>query len=92
MCVPALIGFFYGGFQPHLDQMQHRSVDDPTIHRLEQLGVRKTIEVATEIGVNNFSMASVDQLMDMPHCVQRAAVCPIGILLRLQVRLEDWFE
>ena len=37
-------------------------------------------------------MAGVEQLVDLPHGVQRAAVCPIGILLRLQVGLEDRFE
>jgi hypothetical protein len=37
-------------------------------------------------------MASVEQLVDMPHGVQRAAVCPIGVLFRLQVGLEDRFE
>jgi hypothetical protein len=30
--------------------------------------------------------------VDMPHGVQRAAVCPIGVLFRLQVGLEYWFE
>src|SRR5437660_12056639 len=37
-------------------------------------------------------MAGVEQLVDMPHGIQRAAVWPIGILLRLQVGLEDRFE
>jgi hypothetical protein len=37
-------------------------------------------------------MASVDQLVDMFHCVQRAAVLPIGVLLRLQISLEDRLE
>jgi len=30
-------------------------------------------------------MAGVEQLVDMSHGIQRAAVWPIGILLRLQV-------
>ena len=30
-----LIRFFKRSFQPHLDQMQHRSVNDPACHRLE---------------------------------------------------------
>jgi hypothetical protein len=33
-------------------------------------------------------MASVEQLVDMPDGVQRAALWPIGILLRLQIGLE----
>jgi hypothetical protein len=36
--------------------------------------------------------AGVEQLVDMPHGVQRAAVWPIGVLLRLQVGLENRFE
>ena len=50
------------------------------------------IEVAAEICVYNLPMASVDQLMDMPYGVQCAAVCPIGVLLRLQIGLEYRFE
>src|SRR2546422_11223551 len=37
-------------------------------------------------------MAGVEQLVDMSHGIQRAAVWPIGILLRLQVGLEYRFE
>jgi bifunctional non-homologous end joining protein LigD len=29
-----LVGFFHGTFQPHLDQMQHAPINDPTRHRL----------------------------------------------------------
>jgi hypothetical protein len=72
--------------------MQHGSIDHPTSYRLKQLGMRNTIEIATEICVNNFLMASIDQLMDSIHCVQRAAVSPIGVLFRLQIGLEDGFE
>jgi hypothetical protein len=50
------------------------------------------IEVAVEIRIYNLLMASVHQQVDMPHCVQRAAVCPIGILLRLQVGFENRLE
>ena len=51
-----------------------------------------SIEVAAEICINNFSMASVDQLMDVSYGVQCAAVLPIGVLFRLQIGLEDGFE
>ena len=37
-------------------------------------------------------MSGVDQLVDVLHGVQRAAVCPIGILVRLQIGIEDRFE
>src|SRR6516164_10645483 len=54
--------------------------------------MRKSIEVGAEICVDNSSMASVDQLVDVSHCVQRAAISPIGILFWLQIGLEDGFE
>src|SRR5882724_5761480 len=44
MLIPFLVGLFNRSFQPHLDQMQHRSVDDPPSHRLHQVDVRNTIE------------------------------------------------
>jgi len=37
-------------------------------------------------------MAGVEQLVDMLYGIQRTAVWPIGILLRLQVGLEYRFE
>ena len=37
-------------------------------------------------------MAGVEQLVDMLYGIQRTAVCPIGVLFRLQVGLEYWFE
>src|SRR5215472_1905583 len=33
--IAAFVGFFYGSVQPHLDQMQHGSIDDPSSYRLE---------------------------------------------------------
>ena len=54
--------------------------------------MRKSIEVAAEICVNNFSMASVDQLMDVSHRVQCTAVSPVGVLFRLQIGFENRFE
>jgi hypothetical protein len=92
MYVPTLVSFFDRGFQPHLDQMQHRSVDDPASYRPHKLGVWNTIKVAAEIRINDLPMTGIDQLVDALYCVQCAAVCPIGILLRLQVSLEDRFE
>ena len=38
--------------------------------------------------VYNLSMASVEQLVDMPHSIQSTALCPIGVLFRLQVGRE----
>ena len=92
MLVSPLVRFFDRGFQPHLDQMQHRSIDDPSSHRSHKLGVWNTIKVAAEIRINDLLMTRIDQLVDVFYCVQCAAVRPIGILLRLQVGLEDRFE
>ena len=30
----SIIGFFYGAFQPHLDQMQHAPINNPARYRL----------------------------------------------------------
>jgi hypothetical protein len=87
MLVATLVGFLDRSFQPHLDQMQHGSIDDPSSHRPHKLGVWNTIKVAAEIRINDLPMTGVDQLVDALYCVQRAAVCPIDILLRLQVSL-----
>jgi site-specific DNA recombinase len=46
MLIPFLIGLLDWSFQPHLDQMQHRSVDDPSSHRLQKVGMWNRIEVA----------------------------------------------
>jgi hypothetical protein len=72
--------------------MEHGSVDDPASYRLKQLGKRERIEVAAEICVYDFSMASVDQLVDVSYSIQCAAVSPIGVLFRLQIGLEDRLE
>jgi hypothetical protein len=33
-CLPSsIIGFFYGAFQPHLDQMQHAPINNPARYR-----------------------------------------------------------
>jgi hypothetical protein len=92
MPVSALVGLFDRSFQPHLNQMQHRSVDDSASYRLEKLGVWKAIEVATQVCINNFSIPGVNQPVDLAHRIQRATVTPIGILLGRQVRLENGFE
>jgi len=51
-----------------------------------------TVEVAAEIGIDNLFMSRVDQLVDLLHGVQCAAVCSIGVLFRRQVGFEDGFE
>src|SRR5689334_14613716 len=72
--------------------MQHRSINDPACNRLNKLGVWNRIEVATQVCVYNFMITGVNQLVDASHRIKRAAVPPVGILLRRQVRLENRFE
>src|SRR4029077_14770708 len=90
--ISALVRFLDRSFQSHLDQMEHGSIYDPASYRLHKLGMRKSIKVAAEICIYDFSMASVDQLMDVSYGVQCAAVFPIGVLFRLQVGFEYGFE
>jgi hypothetical protein len=92
MRVPTLVGFFDRGFQPHLDQMQHRSIDDPASHRPHKIGMWNTIKVAAEIRINDLPMTRVDQLVDVFYRVQCTALLSIGILFRRQVGLENRFE
>ncbi len=54
--------------------------------------MRKSVKVGAEICIYDFSMASVDQLMDVSYCIQCAAIFPIGVLFRLQVGFEYGFE
>src|SRR5262252_8764855 len=72
--------------------MQHGSVDHPASHRLHKLGMGNAVKVAAEIRIHDLSMSGVDQLVDVLYGVQCAAICPIGILFRHQVGLENWFE
>jgi site-specific DNA recombinase len=46
MLVSALVDLLNRSFQPHLQQMQHRSVYDSASRRLHQFGMRNRIEVA----------------------------------------------
>ena len=61
-------------------------------HPLKAPGLPWRTKVAAEIRINDLPMSRVDQLVDVLHCVQCAAACPIGILFRRQIGLEDWFE
>ena len=68
------------------------SVADPPGHRLHQFGVWNPVEVAAEVCIDDFFIARVDQFLDLSQGVQWAAFFPIGVLLRLQVSLENRLE
>jgi hypothetical protein len=79
---------------PRLDSWWSGSFSLPgrEFHPLEAPGLSWRTKVGAEICIYDFSMASVDQLMDVSYCVQCAAVFPIGVLFRLQVGFEYGFE
>ena len=54
--------------------------------------MRKKIEIAGKIRINDLSMPSIDQLKDASYCVQCAAAAPISVLLWRQIRLENRIE
>jgi hypothetical protein len=64
-------------------------VADAPGHRSDQLGVRDTVEVARQVRVDHLGMPRPEQPVDLPDGVQGAAVGPVGVLLGLQVGLED---
>ena len=72
--------------------MQHAPVHDAPRKRQHQFGVRNGPEVVREVGVYNFRVASEQRLFHLDHRLLGIAAQPVGILLRLQVGLEDRFE
>jgi hypothetical protein len=50
------------------------------------------VEVTRQVSVDDLGVPRVDQPVDLPDSVQGAAVGPVGVLLRLQVGLEDRFQ
>jgi hypothetical protein len=59
-CLPSsIIGFFYGAFQPHLDQMQHAPINNSARYRFLQIRVRDASEVVREVGIDDFRVAAV---------------------------------
>ena len=60
--------------------------------RFHQFGVRDAVEVAAQIRVDHLGMSRVQQAVDVVHGIQRAATRSIGVLLRLQIGLEDRLE
>jgi site-specific DNA recombinase len=86
------VGFFHRCFQPHLEQMQHVPVADAPSHRFHQIAMRDTIEVTTQIRVHHLLVARVQQRVYVPQGIPGAALRSIGVLLRLQVGLEDGLQ
>ena len=83
------VGLFHRCHQPHLDQPQEVPIADAARQRFDEFGVRDAVEVAGQIGIDHLGMPRVHMPMDLPDGVQGTVVRPVGVLLRLQVGLED---
>jgi hypothetical protein len=78
--------------KPQLNQMHHGFVAHAPRDALQKLGMRDRIEVAGQIRIDYFPVASDKQLMHRLHRRLCAAMLAVGILLRLQIRFEDWLQ
>src|ERR1035438_1566274 len=72
--------------------MQHMLIDDPPSHALHQLRVRDGVEVLRQVRVNDIRVALVQQLIYLLDRIQRTPLRPVAVSIRLQIRLEDWFQ
>ena len=88
----AVVGLFHRRRQPLLDQTQHGPITDAPYHACHQFRMRNRVEVPAQVAVHHLRVPLVHQPMDLLYRVQRAAPGPVGILLRLQVGLEDRSE
>ena len=75
--------------QPRLDPAQQPPVAHAAGDGPEQVGVRNLAVVVRQVGVHHLPMARRQQPVHAPDRVMRAPARPIGVLLRLQVGLED---
>ena len=92
-CLPSsIVGFFHGAFQPHLDQMQHAPINDPTRHRLEKFGVRNAPEVVREVGIDDVRAAAKQQPLHLDHRLLGISPRAVGILLWWKIGFEDRFQ
>ena len=86
---PLLVRLLDRSLQPHLHQMQQVPVADPASHALHQFVVRNRVEVAAQVRVDDFRVATVQPALDRLDRPVGVAAGPIGMLLRLKVLVED---
>lgn len=73
--------------------MKRGAIGNRADPQLGELGVRKRIEIkGGKICINDFDMPGVDQPVDVPYGVKRAAVAPIGERFRLEIRFKNWIQ
>ena len=72
--------------------MQQAPVHDPARDRSHELGVRDRVEVAAEIGVDDFPVSGVDEAVHLPDGIECPRGGAIGVLFGRQVGLEDGLQ
>jgi hypothetical protein len=64
-------------------------VADTPRHRLHEFAVRDAVEIPAQVRIHDLVMAAIEQLLDLGYGVQTAPPLAVGVLLWLQVGLED---
>ena len=85
----APVVLLYRHLQPRLDPAQQPPVAHAAGDGPEQVGVRNLAVVVRQVGVHHLAMARRQQPVHTLDRVMRAPARPVGVLLRLQVGLED---
>src|ERR1700691_3039455 len=84
MLVPSLVGLLDWSFQPHLDQMQHGSVDDPSSNRLYKVGMRNRI--AANLNVKRLCRRRTLRLGDASHWVEVRSMDKFAIWAQVEAK------
>src|ERR1700694_2707519 len=72
--------------------MQNAPINNPARYRLDQLGVGNAPEVVREVGVDDFRVASEQQLLHLDHRLLGISPRTVGVLLWWKVGFEDRFQ
>src|SRR5262249_23087057 len=69
--------------------MQHAPINNPTRHRLYEVGMRKAPEVVREIGVDDVRVTAEQPLLHLYDCLLGVAPSAVGVKFRRKVGFED---
>src|SRR5271168_4478969 len=64
-------------------------INDPTRHRLQEVGVGNAPEVVREVGVHDFRMATEQQLLHLYGGLLSVAPSAVGVEFRWKVGFDD---
>ena len=65
--------------QPHLDQMQHTPVDDPTRYRFHEFGMGNAPKEIREVGIDDFPVSAKQQFFDLDRRLLGVPPRPAGV-------------